>query len=86
MFKISVPQTPFLSAEKPPRLRKKPIVKEPLAQSILLLSMIVVLTLDYLHVPYKVFVSAACASILLDVVVVAVMIWKTRRARQETRA
>ncbi len=85
MFKFSMTRTPLSTAERPPILKKKPIFNEPLAQSILLLSMIVVLTLDYLHVPYKVFVAAACASMLLDVVVVAVMIWRTRRPKRSTR-
>ncbi len=76
--------SPAIAHRVPPIPKKKPIFKEPMVQGIIFLTTVTVLTLDYRHVSHKVFVSAACFSIILDVFLVTLFVWKAQRAKQRT--
>ncbi len=76
---------PAIAHQVPLIPKKKPIFKEPMAQGIVFLSMIVPPALGYLGVPHRVFVSAVYFSMILDVFLVTLLVWKAQRAKQKTR-
>ena len=76
---------PAIAHQVPLTPKKKPIFKEPVAQGIILLSGIVPPALEYLRVPHEVFVSSVCFSMILDVLLVTLLVWKAERAKQKTR-